>query len=104
MTDKRYGSRRWKSVRLDVLHRDLWRCWVPACERSASVADHIIAVGPDMPDALFFDPSNLRASCAPHNLRRGHVAQFQRELAGQAEPQRPRNPFVIPLRKPPKVF
>lgn len=80
--DRRYGSRRWKATRLRVLHRDLWRCFVPDCPVSASVADHIIAVYPDMPDSLFFDEVNLRASCKPHNTARGVAARLERELAG----------------------
>jgi 5-methylcytosine-specific restriction endonuclease McrA len=70
--DRRYGSRRWKQTRLRVLHRDLWRCFVPECPLSASVADHIIAVYPEMPDSLFFDEMNLRAflQAAQHRPRR----------------------------------
>jgi 5-methylcytosine-specific restriction endonuclease McrA len=81
--DKRYGTRRWKATRLRVLHRDLWACFVPGCGVSASVADHIDPVYPGMPSAWFFDEANLRAACRHHNLRRGHVAQFERELAGE---------------------
>jgi 5-methylcytosine-specific restriction endonuclease McrA len=99
--DKRYGTRRWKATRLRVLHRDLWRCFVPDCPVSASVADHIIPVYPEMPDSLFFDEMNLRASCKPHNTARGVAARLERELSGEPVPPRP-NPLVSPFR-PTKV-
>jgi hypothetical protein len=83
--DKRYGTRRWKKVRLGVLHRDLWACFVPGCGVSASVADHIIPVYPGMPDGLFFDATNLRASCRRHNTGRGVAARLERELEGMAD-------------------
>jgi hypothetical protein len=90
--DRRYGSRRWKQTRLRVLFRDLWRCFVPGCEVTASVADHIIAVYPEMPDSLFFDEMNLRASCKPHNTARGVAARLERELAGRSEASHRRAP------------
>jgi 5-methylcytosine-specific restriction endonuclease McrA len=103
--DKRYGTRRWKATRLRVLHRDRWACFVPGCGVSASVADHIEPVYPGMPNASFFNEANLRASCRHHNLRRGQVAQFERELAGEPVPER-RNPLVTPLRLPrtPRIY
>jgi hypothetical protein len=30
-----------------------------------------------MPDALFFDPTNLRAACRDHNLARGFAAKLE---------------------------
>jgi hypothetical protein len=97
MIDKRYGTRRWKAVRLQVLHRDLWSCYVGTCEVSASVADHIIPVSPEMPDWMFFDPNNLRGSCKRHNTARGVAARLERDLAGIET--RPRNPLVVPFRR-----
>jgi hypothetical protein len=90
--DRRYGSRRWKQLRLSILHRDLWSCFVPACPVSASVADHIIPTYPGMPDAVFFDPLKLRASCKRHNTARGVAARLERELNGEADPE----PRIIP--------
>lgn len=73
--DRRYGTARWQKVRLGVLNRDLWVCRVVAgCPVHASVADHVIPVAPGMPNALFFDPGNLRAACRGHNLARGFAA------------------------------
>lgn len=100
--DKRYGTRRWKRVRPRVLHRDLW-AWAGDCPVSASVADHIIPVFPEMPNGLFFDEMNLRASCRRHNTARGVAARLERELSGEAEPSK-RNPVVTPLRKVPRVY
>ena len=91
-TDKRYGTRKWKRVRLGVLVRDLYRCWVPGCPVSANVADHVMPASPDMPEWLFFDPSNLRASCKRHNLARGVAARLEQETRGV--PDAPRNPLV----------
>lgn len=54
---------------------------------SASVAGHIIPTYPGMPDSLFFDPMNLRASCKPHNTARGVAARLERELNGEADPE-----------------
>jgi 5-methylcytosine-specific restriction endonuclease McrA len=102
--DKRYGTRRWKKVRLRVLHRDLWECFVPGCGVSASVADHIEPVYPGMPNAWFFNEANLRASCRRHNTARGVAARLQRELAGEAEPLPP-NPLITPFRRrAPRIY
>jgi 5-methylcytosine-specific restriction endonuclease McrA len=61
---------------------------------SASVCDHIIPVSPEMPDSLFLDPANLRASCKRHNTARGVAARLERELSGVDERPR-RNPLVV---------
>jgi 5-methylcytosine-specific restriction endonuclease McrA len=105
--DRRYGSRRWKATRLRILHRDLWACFVPGCPQSASVADHIIAVYPEMPNSLFFDEMNLRASCKPHNTARGVAARLERELAGRSETPPERQGFTeirFAPRKVPQVY
>jgi hypothetical protein len=78
--DRRYGSRRWRITAKAVLDRDLHVCRiVKGCPRRAAVADHIIPVYDGMPDALFFDPRNLRAGCRPHNTARGVAARLDRE-------------------------
>jgi 5-methylcytosine-specific restriction endonuclease McrA len=79
-TDPRYGSPRWKRLRKAILARDLWRCWALNCPVSANVADHIRPTYPGMPDAEFFDPSNLRASCRIHNLARAGEVLVAREV------------------------
>lgn len=83
-TDKRYGTMRWRRLAKAVLNRDMHRCRiVPGCPVTATVADHIQPVFVGMPDALFYDPRNLRASCKRHNLRRGVAARFVRETEGR---------------------
>jgi len=90
MTERRYQVKRWRMLRLDVLRRDLWVCQVvPGCPVPAQVVDHISPVYEGMPDWEFFDPTNLRAACKHHNLRRGHVARFQQELGGVESVARP---------------
>jgi hypothetical protein len=96
--DPRYHTRRWKETRLRILRRDLWTCWVPDCAYPVNTADHIIPVTPDMENSLFFDPENLRASCRPHNVRRGVAARLERETAGMSGPQgNPRYPSRLEL-------
>lgn len=75
-TDRRYSTARWQRVRLRVLDRDRHRCRiVEGCQERATVADHIDPATPDMPDARFFDPANLRAGCQSHNKARGFAAK-----------------------------
>jgi 5-methylcytosine-specific restriction endonuclease McrA len=63
-----------------VLRRDAYVCRVSsACPTPATVADHVVEVYPGMPDALFYDPTNLRASCSRHNTARGIAARLERE-------------------------
>jgi hypothetical protein len=81
--DRRYGRARWRKVRLAVLNRDNWTCRIVlTCQERATVADHIVPATPDMPDALFHDPRNLRAGCHYHNTERGRAAKFERDSAG----------------------
>lgn len=91
MTDKRYGSRRWKRVRLDVLRRDRHSCFVRSCGAWADACDHIVPVYPGMPDVQFYSADNLRASCRQHNLARGVAARLQRDLSDESEA--PSHPF-----------
>lgn len=82
-TDPRYRNARWLKVRRFVLSRDLYRCWVADCPRQGNVADHIEPVYVGMPDARFYDPANLRASCRLHNVARGFAATLERDTAGR---------------------
>lgn len=85
--DRRYGSARWRRVSKAVLRRDLYVCRIaPGCSTRATVADHVIAVHPGMPDALFFGMDNLRAGCRDHNILRGKAARLERETAGVERP------------------
>ena len=102
--DRRYNVKRWLTLRMAVLRRDLWVCQVvPGCPMTATVADHISPVYEGMPDWEFFDPTNLRAACKHHNLRRGHVARFQAELAG-VEDARPRSRYTYGSRNEGRFF
>jgi hypothetical protein len=77
--DRRYKTQRWKRTRLRVLNRDLWICRIaPGCPVRATVADHVIAVYPGMPDTLFFGMHNLRAGCQGHNKARGFAPEVSR--------------------------
>ena len=102
-SDKRYGTRRWKATRLRVLHRDLWRCYVPSCFLAANVADHIDPVYPGMPDHWFFDETNLRASCKRHNTARGVAARLERETADLDPPRRHPLTIASPYSRKPRI-
>jgi hypothetical protein len=81
--DRRYGTARWRKLRIRILERDAWRCRIGiGCDITASVADHIEPVYEGMPDSLFFDPRNLRAGCKRHNVARGVAARLMRETGG----------------------
>lgn len=73
------SSRRWRKLRAVILQRDGYTCKVPRngrpCGAHATHVDHIVprADGGDM-----WDPSNLRAACAPCNLSRGTGATAKR--------------------------
>lgn len=76
MSDRRYQTRRWQTVRLRVLRRDLFICRiVEGCTEKATVADHIVPASPAMPDSLFFSEANLRGGCRDHNLARGFASK-----------------------------
>lgn len=92
--DPRYSGAKWRKVRLAVLRRDLYRCWVVNCEVAGNVADHINPVYLGMPDSEFFDPQNLRASCKRHNTARGVAARLERDMAGQQYQPIPKWPTV----------
>lgn len=73
-------------MRAFVLRRDLYRCRiVEGCAERASVADHIVSVFVGMPDALFFNPKNLRAGCRSHNLARGFAERLATDAGSDAE-------------------
>ena len=100
--DRRYGSMRWRRLAKSVVVAPgYFQCWRPECFRPATVADHIVAVYPGMPDAEFFSRDNLRPSCDPCNRARGLLAG-----ASEAE-QRPRNSLVVrssPYTRKPEVW
>ena len=57
-SDRRYHTTLWRSIRLQVLERDEWRCQVrisPKCAGHANQCDHIIE---PIVGGAFFDMSN----------------------------------------------
>jgi hypothetical protein len=71
MADRRYGSLRWKRLRLAVLNRDNYECQIrgPRCRGTANSVHHRIPSS-EAPE-LFFDPENLEASCGACNSSGG---------------------------------
>lgn len=97
-TDPRYRTYRWRKLRLAVLRRDGYRCWVRGCPITGNVCDHIDAVSSTTTDAEFFDPTRLRASCRPHNIARAYAGpEFEAQFGMVARPGR------VPVRQPSDV-
>ena len=59
------STRQWRNARERIMARDLYLC--QQCGAPAQHVDHIIPVAAGGSD----DPHNLRALCAPCNLRKG---------------------------------
>jgi 5-methylcytosine-specific restriction endonuclease McrA len=81
MADRRYGSTRWKRLRLAVLNRDNYECQIrgPRCRGVASSVNHRIPSS-EAPE-LFFDPENLEASCGACNFAGGAYLTRDRRRA-----------------------
>lgn len=94
-TDRRYGTARWRKVRLSVLRRDRFACWFLDCPKTADVADHVDRVTPETTDGQFYNPVRIRASCRRHNLQRTLVAIFDEAPADEPRrsPLGSRSPF-----------
>jgi 5-methylcytosine-specific restriction endonuclease McrA len=62
----------WPRVRLQILERDGYTCQIrgKGCTQIASQVDHVIPVRPDGSGGAWWEPSNLRASCAHCNRQR----------------------------------
>ena len=80
MGDRRYGSLRWKKLRLAVLARDGYECRVrgPSCRGTANTVNHRLAVSEG---GAFFDPENLEASCGACNFSGGAYLTNDRRRA-----------------------
>ena len=63
--DSFYGSTDWKTLRLRVLQRDRYRCFMPGCTERAIIADHIVSRRNGGSDGM----SNLRSCCRTHDNR-----------------------------------
>lgn len=57
-------TKEWKALRLAILDRDHWLCWV--CHRRAGAVDHIVPRSKGGTD----HPSNLAAICIGCNSRK----------------------------------
>lgn len=73
------STRAWRRLRRLVLERDRYRCQLPAedgatCGAYATHVDHVVPRAAGGSD----HPSNLRAACARHNLKRGAAAHERR--------------------------
>ena len=79
MPDRRYGSKEWKRLRRVVLHRDQYECLVrgPRCTSRATTVHHL-KPSSQRPD-LFWEPSNLIASCGPCNYGGGSSVRAANE-------------------------
>jgi 5-methylcytosine-specific restriction endonuclease McrA len=70
VADRRYGSLRWKRLRLAVLARDNYECRIrgPRCRGAAGTVNHIVPVSQG---GAFFDPENLESACGACNYSAG---------------------------------
>ncbi len=76
-----HGGRRWRTLRLQILERDGWRCRIgdPGCTIVATQVDHIVELANG---GAKYDPTNLRAACAHCNTSRGAAMGNQRRTQG----------------------
>ena len=89
---------KWQTVRKQILARDRHECQIrlPGCTHTATTVDHItpIAWGGE-----WYEPSNLRAACAPCNNALSHLARKHKPPTGT--PQNPlHNPPTTPSAPP----
>jgi 5-methylcytosine-specific restriction endonuclease McrA len=66
LTNKALGSKKWKDIRLRVLARDGYVCYI--CGGEATQVDHVI---PRTKMGDMWDMDNLAAICARDNIRKG---------------------------------
>ena len=80
VSDRRYGSPRWKKLRLGILRRDNYQCQIrgPNCRGTANTVNHRLAVSEG---GAFFDPENLEASCGACNFSGGAYLTNDRRRA-----------------------
>jgi 5-methylcytosine-specific restriction endonuclease McrA len=120
VSDRRYGSLRWKRLRLAVLNRDNYLCQIQGanCRGTANSVNHRIPVSQG---GAFFDPENLEASCTACNSSGGayltrdnrraiieqneyleRVVQAQQERILELEDQLANRPDPAPARPRPQ--
>ena len=76
-----YQGVAWRNVRAEVLERDGYACRIrlPKCTGMATQVDHIVAI---VDGGDWYEPSNLRASCAYCNAARVNL----KRKGGQGTP------------------
>ncbi len=74
--DRRYSTSAWQRTRKAILMRDGYTCQVrgPRCQHRATSVHHILPSS-QYPH-LFFDSTNLQASCGPCNYSGGRETQL----------------------------
>lgn len=98
--DPRYGSRRWKALRLEVFDRDGWRCC--DCGKAGRLhCDHVIPIGES---GAFWDPQNLQTLCAGCHMAGKTAIEHAKRFRGRPRPpRRPPEPVTAPRPEPPGV-
>lgn len=87
LSNKALGSQKWKDLRLQILARDGYTCWI--CGGEANQVDHIQSrkSGGDM-----WDRENLAAICGVCNRKKGHKSAaslfFRHDSTPPASPER----------------
>jgi 5-methylcytosine-specific restriction endonuclease McrA len=66
MSDRAIHSGKWKKLRLQILDRDGWQCFV--CHRPAHTVDHIV---PRVKGGDMWSPDNLQSMCKSCNSAKG---------------------------------
>lgn len=93
VADRVYASKEWKTVRLEVLERDGWRCQLcgelidryatPRSPMSATV-DHVVAV---LDGGAWYNTANLRAAHLVCNSTRANRSRSARPLVKYQAPR-----------------
>jgi 5-methylcytosine-specific restriction protein A len=65
-TSQRGYGKAWQKLRLEILSRDNYRCFVPNCRTMANEVDHIIALSKGGNN----NPRNLRSCCKSHHSQK----------------------------------
>ena len=79
VTDERYRTTDWKTLRQQVLQRDGYRCTAPGCTLHAVVVDHIVSPRNGGSDVA----SNLRSLCRSHDNQVKEQPDGTRRRGGQ---------------------
>lgn len=88
MADRRYTTRRWRTLREQALVRDGYHCVKPACTNPGPLAvDHIWEVADGGP---FWSLDNLQTLCDSHHKQKTNLERARRLVANtQLDPVSP---------------